>query len=337
MGNRFPPIVMTCVPLRISFAGGGTDLAEYYRTGGGEVISTTIDKFVYITVKSHGALFPDRYRLNYFDSEHADTLDEIKNDIMRECLRLVPVDERLYISTIADIPTQSGLGSSSAFAVGLLYALHIKRGDRISLGQLAEEACQVEIDMLGHPIGKQDQYAAAFGGFNHFRFSPKGETTIKPLCLEADKVRSIFDHLMLFWTSITRSSADILTEQKNATLSGRNRQHLDRIREHCRKIGGLLDVGFEPQAFGRLLDETWTEKQGLASAISNDHINHWYDQAMQNGAFGGKICGAGGGGFLLLVVPPERQPAVRRALSELECVPIRYETTGARVLLPLGQ
>lgn len=337
MADRSPAIVMTCVPLRISFAGGGTDLAEFYSREAGEVLSTTIDQFVYVTVKTHGDLFPDNYRLNYFDSEHVNVLDDIRNDIMRECLRLVPVDERLYISTIADIPTQSGLGSSSAFAVGLLHALHVKRGDRVSLVQLAEEACRVEIEVLKHPIGKQDQYAAAFGGLNHFTFRPDGQVVIEPQRLDADKVRAMFGHLMLFWTDMTRSSGDILTEQRQGTSSGTNLDRLRNIKSHCRQVRNLLADGFDPAAFGAILDQTWAQKRGLAAAISSDQIDIWYQRAMEAGAVGGKISGAGGGGFLLMIVPPERQAAVRAALSDLRYVPVQYEATGTRVLLPLGQ
>lgn len=327
-----PGIVVTRTPLRVSFAGGGTDLPGFYEREGGAVLSTTIDKYLYVTVKRHGDLFKERFRLNYSQTEEIDRLDEIENNIARECLRLLQVEPPIYISTIADIPELTGLGSSSSFAVGLLNALHAFRGERVSAGQLAEEASHVEIGVLKRPIGKQDHYAAAFGGLNFFSFLPDGGVTVEPQRMAPEVMERLFDHAVMLWTGIQRDAGSILAEQSRNTTS-----HLERLtamREHARQLQALLRNGFDPLAFGRVLDATWQLKRQLASRMTNDRIDGWYRRALDAGAVGGKLCGAGGGGFLFLISPLERREAVRQALSELTAVPVRYETQGSRVLLP---
>lgn len=329
-----PRLVVCAVPLRISFAGGGTDLHEFYTHEDGAVLSTTIDQFVYVTVKRHREIFGQRYRLNYSETEETTSLDAIRNDIVRESLRMVPIDEPLYISTVADVPASSGLGSSSAFAVGLLQALHLMRGERITLAELAEEACRLEIDVLHHPIGKQDQYATAFGGLNQFTFHQDGHVSIEPQPIAPDRIRALFDSILLLWTGIRRESKDVLEEQKRETKS--NLAALRVIKTHCYELKTQLRERFDPIAFGGVLDETWQHKRRLASTISSTQIDAWYERAREAGAIGGKVAGAGGGGFLMLVVPPARRAAVCRALPELIPVPVRYEASGTRVLIPLG-
>ena len=334
--SAIPRIVMTCTPLRLSFAGGGTDFEAFYAQEDGAVLSTTIDKFVYVTVKRHGELFQENYRLNYYDTEHAQTLGEIRNDIARECLRLLPVEPPIFISTVSDLPSSSGLGSSGAFAVGLLHALHALRGDRVSLAQLAEEACYVEIDALQRPIGKQDQYAAAFGGLNHMTFRGDGRVVIEPQRLNVDNVSRIFENIMLFWTRTTRASHEILADQRAATPA--KMANLRAMKGHCDELRVALGRNgvFDPALFGQILDATWRAKKDITSSISNTSIDDWYERALEAGAAGGKISGAGGGGFLLLVVPGERQADVRRALAELMEVRVNYEATGTRLLIPMG-
>jgi D-glycero-alpha-D-manno-heptose-7-phosphate kinase len=324
-------IVVTRTPLRISFAGGGTDLPGYYERDYGAVLSTTIDKYLYVTVKRHGALFGEPIRLNYSETELVQGIDQIRNAIARECLRLLAIEPPIYISTVADLPEFSGLGSSSSFAVGLLNALHAIRGERVSAGQLAEEAAHVELDVLRRPIGKQDHYAAAYGGLNFFSFLPDGSVRVEAQTPKGEAVRHLFDHLLMLWTGIRRDAGAILSEQQRQTAG--HVQQLDGMREHARQLRVMLGTGFDPLAFGRVLDDTWMLKRGLASTISNDQIDQWYRRAKSAGVVGGKICGAGGGGFLLLIVPPERRPAVCEALSELQAVPIRYEAHGSRVML----
>ena len=334
--TTFPRIVTTCAPLRLSFAGGGTDMPSYYSQEGGCVLSTTIDKFVYVTVKSHGELFGEQYRLNYYDSEHTQAIDDIQNDIIRECLRLVSVSSPLYISTVADLPSSSGLGSSGAFAVSLLHALHTKRGDRVSVAQLAEEACHIEMNVLKHPIGKQDQYAAAFGGLNQIVFQKNGDVTIEPQRYRANVVQSLFDHIMLFWTNMPRNAAEILSYQKEQIPQ--KMENLGVMKGHCDDLKSQLssDGQFNGKEIGGILDKTWQQKRAITSKISTAQIDAWYDKACAAGASGGKISGAGGGGFLVLIVEPEKQNVVREALSDLPLIPIQYEPSGSRVLIPLG-
>ena len=327
-----PGLVVTRTPLRVSFAGGGTDLPSFYEREYGAVLSTTIDKHLYVTVKRHGVLFNEGFRLNYSQTEQAQTLDGIKNNIARECLRLLKVEPPIYISTVADLPEFSGLGSSSSFAVGLLNALHAFRGERVSAAQLAEEASHIEIEVLRHPIGKQDHYAAAFGGLNLFRFLADGGVSIEQQHLPNGVVETLFNHLVMFWTGIQRHSASVLAEQQRNTAS--NLDLLQEMRGHAQRLQALMRDGFDPLEFGRVLDATWQLKRRLASTITNEQIDTWYRRAREAGAVGGKICGAGGGGFLLLVMAPERREAVRRALHDMTEIQIRHEAQGSRVLLP---
>ncbi|MCM0018630.1 MAG: kinase [Tagaea sp.] len=333
-GRHLPAIVMARAPLRVSFAGGGTDLREYYAGGYGAVLSTTIDKFVYVTVKRHGTLFNERYRLNYSESENVGSLDEIKNAIMREALRAIPVDPPIYVSTVADIPALSGLGSSSSFAVAMVLALHAMRGERVSTIAAYELAARIEIEILGRPMGKQDHAAAAFGGLNYFRFLADGSTAVEPLAPPAADLRRLFACLQLFWTDQRRDSSSVLRAQKANT--GSRRAELDTMRAQAETLRNAMRERFDPEALGTMLDEGWRLKRGLADGISNGAIDGWYAAARQAGAWGGKIAGAGGGGFLLLVVPPERRADVARALPDLVEVPIAFEPEGARIVYTLA-
>ena len=324
-----PSIVVTKTPLRVSFAGGGTDLPGFYEREYGAVLSTTIDKFLYVTVKRHGALF-EPIRLNYSETELVERVEEIRNGIARECLRSLRIDPPIYISTVADLPEFSGLGSSSAFAVGLLHALHAYQGRRVSAGQLAEEAAHIEIDVLKRPIGKQDHYAAAFGGLNLFCFMPDGSVTVEPQQPARGGLDRLLEHSLMLWTGIRRDAGAVLSEQQQNT-SGRL-DELQAMRQHAKQLQALMRNGFDPLEFGLILDQTWQLKRRLASTISSPRIDAWYDRARAAGAVGGKICGAGGGGFLLLIMPRDRREAVRAALQELTEVRIGYEAQGSRLL-----
>ena len=333
--RSFPRAVTTITPQRLSFVGGGTDLPDFYRQHGGAVVSSTIDKYIYVTVKRHSPLFNENYRLSYSKTELVQSLEEIENDVARECLRLVHAEPPLFIATASDLPALSGLGSSSSFAVGLLYALHALRGEDVSAGQLAEEACQVEIEMLGRPIGKQDQYAAAFGGLNCIEFRPDGRVHLDPLWLPGDGAAELFRNSMLFWTGMQREASDILREQRDRISD--TSDTLIKMRDMaatCRDA--LLECTKDPRKFAKLLDAGWRAKRALASKISSSQIDAIYARALDAGALGGKIAGAGGGGFLYLVVPPERQDAVRTALPDMTHVVIGYEPRGARILSVVG-
>jgi D-glycero-alpha-D-manno-heptose-7-phosphate kinase len=328
-----PKIVVTRTPLRVSFAGGGTDLPGFYERDYGAVFSTAIDKYIHVTVKRHSELFNEPIRINYSITEQVDTIAEIKNNIARECLRLLKIDPPVYISTVGDLPASTGLAGSSAFAVGLLNALHAFRGEHVSPGQLAEEACHIEINILKEPIGKQDQYAAAFGGLNFFRFNASGSVSVEHARVRPGYLDVLFDHVLMFWTGLQRDASSVLTEQSK-NISAKY-DYLKKIRDHAHQIQALAESGeFEPAAFGKILHESWALKRQLASAISSSAIDAHYETALQAGAEGGKICGAGAGGFLLFIVRPEKQNAVRQALSKLIEVKVRHEVRGSRILLP---
>lgn len=323
--------VTTIAPLRVSLAGGGTDIASYFAQHGGAVVSSTIDQYVYVTVKRHALLFRENYRLSYSKTERVDRLDDIENDIARECLRLVHVDPPLFISTAADLPASSGLGSSSSFAVGLLYALHVFKGEDVSAGQLAEEACHIEIEVLKRPIGKQDQYAAAFGGLNYMSFRRDGRVQLDPLWLPNDTISKLFKTSMLFWTRQQRDAGQVLAKQVSLMPQATAQYTtLHEMADDCRNqlLSGVDDFA----RVGALLDAGWRIKRGFAAGISNEGIDAGYQRALAAGALGGKITGAGGGGFLYLLVPPDRQDKVRSALANMVDVPIRYDPRGARIL-----
>ena len=325
--------IMTRTPLRVSFAGGGTDLAEFYEREPGVVLSTAINQYIYVTVKRHGSVFNESIRLNYSKSEQVQAIDQIENDIARECLKLLEIEPPIYVSTVADLPASTGLGGSSSFAVGLLNALHAFRGERVSAGQLAEEACHIEIDVLKQPIGKQDQYAAAFGGLNCFSFKAGGTVTVEPQRLNNGGLTHLFDSIMMFWTGHQRDSSSVLSEQKANTPA--KMDSLLRMREHAFALQQLCSsADFSIEKFGAILHESWQLKRGLSSKITTGQIDQWYDAAMAAGAAGGKLCGAGGGGFLLFVAAPEKHDAVRRALSGLTQVPVVHEVHGSQVCMP---
>jgi D-glycero-alpha-D-manno-heptose-7-phosphate kinase len=326
-------VVMTRTPLRLSFAGGGTDLASYYERDYGCVFSTAIAHYIYVSVKRHSEVFNEPIRLNYSRSEEVHDVEELQNDIARECLKFLEIEPPIYISTVGDMPASTGLGGSSAFAVGLLNALHAYRGERVSAGQLAEEASHIEIEVLGQPIGKQDQYAAAFGGLNLLTFHAGGGVTVQPQRVPAHQLEELFDWVMLFWTGHQRDTDSVLVEQKART--GDKLEQLTRMREQALTLQQLAhDGGLEPDVVGRMLHEGWELKRSLASRITNPHIDGWYDRAMAAGAVGGKLAGAGAGGFLLFVVEPSRQEAVRRALGDMIEVHTRHEAHGSQVVLP---
>src|SRR5215472_9308692 len=280
-----PGVIVTRTPLRVSFAGGGTDLAEFYQSDEGAVFSTAIDKYVYVTVKRHSELFLEPVRINYSRTEQVNEISEIRNDIARECLRFLEIDPPIYVSTVADVPASTGLGGSSAFAVGLLHALHSLRGERVSAAQLAEEATYIEIEVLKQPIGKQDQYAAAFGGLNLFCFGNNG-VTVHPQHISRRKLDALFDSIMMFWTGMQRDASKVLEDQRRNTAS--KHDQLMRMREHAQRLERMTSTGgLDPVDFGSILHESWMMKRELSSRISTTKIDEWYDVARDAGAEGG--------------------------------------------------
>jgi len=327
-----PSYIIASAPFRISFVGGGTDLPAVYEREGGAVLSTTIDKHIYVTIKRLSSFFGKTYRLNYSETEIVERVDDIKNSIARECLRFVPCEPPLYIGVIADIPASSGLGASSSFAVSLLSALHLLRGERVSPAQLAEEAAAIEIEKLKRSIGKQDQYAAAFGGLNYYGFQPNGRVTVEALSMPASETRKLFDSILMFWTGISRDANHVLEVQNERTDC--NLQHLRFMKAQAEELRALTLDGIDLETFGRFLNDGWERKRRLAGSISSDQIDAWYRTGIQAGAYGGKLCGAGGGGFLMFVAASERHDAIRAALSDLRELHVEYEPNGVRMLVP---
>ncbi len=330
MNNQMKKIITTATPQRISFAGGGTDINYFYEKHGGLVLSTTIDKFIYVTVKIHNKLFEEKYRLNYSITEHVNHLDDIKNEIARECIRFLGIDESLYISSTSDLPALSGLASSSCFAVGLLNALHQLKGDHVSIAQIAEEACHIEIDILKKPIGKQDQYAAAFGGVNLFNFNQDGSVVLTPVTNR--NIYQIFENSLLFYTNIQRSADEVLSDQK--TGFNINEKSLLEIKELASDFYKIVNQPvFQLDSLGELLHKSWMSKKALSKKVSNTMIDTFYEKAIQNGAAGGKILGAGGGGFLFLLAPKKKHTQIIAELNGLEHVAFNFEPVGTRTLL----
>ena len=331
--------VVTRAPFRISFAGGGTDLPSFYQRESGAVVSTTIDKYVYVMINrcrpilGRGIDDAGRYRirLSYSSTENVQRPDEIQHPIVREALKLLDLDIPMDIATMADVPAGNGLGSSGSFGVALLQALHLIKGEEVSPDQLAEEAARIEIDILERPVGKQDHYAAAFGGLNAIRFYGDGGVEVRPLDLTNLLRKNLFPSLMLLHTGVSRDAGSVLTEQReNAECLS---DGLMLMRGHASQLEKLLEDGFRLEDFGEVLHENWMRKRTLASKITTTQIDRWYDKAMAAGALGGKICGAGGGGFLLVAVEPERRVGVRAALKELPELSFDYEPRGSRALL----
>jgi len=324
-------IVITQTPLRLSFFGGSSDIKSFYKNNKGCVISSTINKYIYVTLKKHGDLFDEKYRLNYQYSENLNSVGDIKNNIIRECLKYFKIDEPLYISTVADIPAKSGLGSSSAFTVGLLNALYAYTGQKVSAGKLAEEACHIEIEIMKSPIGKQDQYAAAFGGLNKFDFDSSGvQSQSLEMMVDTNK---LFNNIQLFWTGVERNADDVLNSVDfTSTL---NEQKVQSIVKDCQNVFEMIRKkemkNFE--VLGKLLDKSWQTKKSLSKKISNKIIDDAYTSAKNAGSVGGKVAGAGGGGFLLLITPDDKKKQVTDSISSLKHVSINYEPHGSRVII----
>jgi len=324
-------MIITRAPLRISLGGGGTDLPSYYQKYGGFLIAAAIDKYVYINVHRR---FVDGFLLKYSHLEEAATIEEIKHPIIREALRVVGVQERnLEITSMADIPAGTGLGSSGSFTTALLKALHALRKNLVHPSELAEQACHIELEKLGEPIGKQDQYIAAYGGITCFHFLPDKQVQASPLKISEETLLDLEDNLLLFFTGYSRSASKILQEQD--TKSQRSEKAMVENLQFVKDLGQQSQRALESDdlhEFARLMDLHWQRKKERSAAMSNQHINDWYAAAMANGALGGKIIGAGGGGFLMFYAADKAR--LRHAMRErgLTEVRFRFEFEGTKIL-----
>jgi D-glycero-alpha-D-manno-heptose-7-phosphate kinase len=314
----------------MSFVGGGSDLPAFYREHGGAVISTAIDKFVFVTVNPK---FDDGVRVAYSQTEEVASASEVKHALVRAAMGLLGLRGGIEITTVADIPSRgTGLGSSSTFTVALLHALHAFQGRHVSNERLAQEACHIEMDICGEPIGKQDQYAAAMGGLNLIEFRPDETVGVSPVICRPATLARLQSNLLMLYTGITRSASSLLREQSGEVVANRMKKNaLRRMVELCYAMRGELQAD-NLDAFGEILHENWELKKSLTSRISSSEIDDWYDTARRHGATGGKILGAGAGGFLLLSAPPERHKAICHALPGLRHVPFRFERFGSQII-----
>jgi D-glycero-alpha-D-manno-heptose-7-phosphate kinase len=321
-------MIITQTPLRIGLLGGGTDLPDYYREHGGRVLNCAIDKYVYVIVKQR---FDDEIYVNYSKKEIVSRVEDLEHELVREAMWMTGVTNGVEITTLADIPSSgSGLGSSSAVTVGLLHALFAYRGRQVTAEELADRACTIEIDRCGKPIGKQDQYIAAYGGIRDIRFGPGDQVTAKELELPPIARRDLQRHLMLFYTGVTRSANSILAEQ-TANIKA-TRDQLDILRDLAGLAVDRLRSG-DVDAVGEAMRKGWEVKRQLAAGISNAQVDSAVDRALEAGATGAKLTGAGGGGFLLVICPMERQRAVRSSLADMRELPVKLDRLGSRVVL----
>jgi D-glycero-alpha-D-manno-heptose-7-phosphate kinase len=320
-------MIIVQTPLRVSLFGGGTDFPAFFREEGGCVLSTAIDKYVFVTIKER---FDRLLRIGYTRTEMVNELDEIQHELIRESLRMVGIREGVEITTMGDIPSAgTGLGSSSAVTVGSLHAMYAFRGELVPAERLAREACQIEIDILSKPIGIQDQFIAAHGGLRFIQFQPDGTVSVERVCLDRDTQRRLSEGLMLFYTGITRQSNSILAEQQTNIRD--RRPVLRRMKAMTLEALKEITAG-RLENLGALLDEGWKLKKQMASLVTNGSLDLMYQAARDAGAQGGKITGAGGGGFLLLYCPQDRQDAVRAALRDLQELPFGLEADGSKVI-----
>lgn len=324
-------MIITRTPFRISFFGGGTDYPAYYREHGGAVLSTTINKYCYITCRYLPPFFAYNYRIRYTRVEEVDRVEDIRHPSVRECLRVMRISEPIEMLHTSDIPAMSGIGSSSSFTVGFLHALHGLRGKMLSKRQLASLALDVEQRRIGEAVGSQDQFAAAFGGFNRIDFDRKGDIRVQPMILSPDNLAYLQDCLLFYFTGYARIAAEVAGEQiRNTPHKTAELGHMHRmVDEAITLLGGSRRA---IDAFGRLLHEEWQLKRSLTDKISTPAIDAIYARARAAGALGGKICGAGGGGFMVFFVPPDAQAAVKAALADLLLVPVRFENLGSHVI-----
>ncbi|NQV77971.1 MAG: GHMP kinase [Lutibacter sp.] len=323
-------MIISRTPLRMSFVGGGSDLPSFYMKHGGAVLSTTIDKYIYINVNKK---FDNGIRIAYSKTEEVESIHNIEHKLVKATMELLEISGGIEITSIADIPSKgTGLGSSSSFTIGLLNALNAYKGNFSSKEFLGEQSCKIEIDICGEPIGKQDQYAAAFGGFNLIEFNKNGEVLVKPIITKKETLLEIEQNLIVFYTGLTRNASSILKEQN------------DRIQNDNQKVTNLLKMvdlthvlyneiqNNNTKVFGEILHENWELKKELSNGISNTFIDDCYNTAINSGALGGKILGAGAGGFLLFYVEKNKQKSVINSLSNLKQINFSFENNGSQII-----
>lgn len=322
-------MIISRTPLRISFVGGGSDISSFYRTEPGAVVSTSIAKYVYVTINKR---FDGNFRLSYTDTETVSSVNEITHNIARETLKFLQIDHGIEVHSIGDIPAKTGLASSGAYTVGLLNALATYQGRKLSAQQLAEMASVIEIEKVGRPIGKQDQYAEAYGGLNYIQFNPDDSVIVEPIRLSAQKLNKLQSQLLLFYTGKTSSSTDVLAQQtKELAKHVDKRKITSQMVRLAKELQEQLMQG-NITSFGELLHKNWLLKKQMSAGISSPQIDQWYETAMKHGALGGKICGAGGRGFLLFFAPTSCHAKIKGSLPELQHIDFTFEKTGSKII-----
>jgi D-glycero-alpha-D-manno-heptose-7-phosphate kinase len=322
-------MIISRTPYRISLVGGGTDLRSFYSKEPGQVLSTTIDKFLYVVVKRQIGIVEFKYRINWSRVEFRNSIDEIEHPIVREALKYFNIDFPIEISTFADIPANTGLGSSSAFAVGLVHALRALKGQTATKYSLASDAAMIEVDILGRTMGKQDHFASAYGNFNVFTFNANETVTVDPVFYRPESLEQLQKNLMLFYTGLKRDASEVLTSQNEATPG--KYDVLVKMKGLVEPLREVLSKGDDLRQVGEILHEGWMMKKSLTKEISTSTIDDNYLAARNAGAIGGKILGAGGGGFLLFYVEQDKQKAVVRALPGLAHIKMGFDSSGSRI------
>lgn len=322
-------MLMSRTPLRMSFVGGGSDLPAFYNQTPGAVISTTIDKYVYICLSKK---FDNKIRLGYSKTEIVDSVSQIEHSLFRHALELTNLGEAIELVSIADIPsTGSGLGSSSAFSVGLLQLLHAYKGIRKSAGELAELACHLEIDKGGATIGKQDQYAAAYGGLKRYNFLPNGQVNVKPVVCSQNFLKVLNDSCLVFFTGQTRSAGDVLRDQSSKMSDNKKFSTMQKMVELVDELEAAITCE-DFSAFGRLLNDNWELKRSISGKIANKKIDSMYERGLKSGALGGKLMGAGNGGFMLFFAPKIMHKKIISELSEFRLLNVNFENMGSSII-----
>jgi D-glycero-alpha-D-manno-heptose-7-phosphate kinase len=324
-------MIISRAPLRVSFFGGGTDFPEYFRKHGGAVMATAVDKYSYVTASQfHSRLFDHTVRLSYSHSELAKSLDELRHPVFRECLRFCGLDRDIELHTVADLPSFTGLGSSSSFAVALLNALHAYKGEFRRPIELAYEAIHIERGVLKEMVGVQDQTIAAVGGFNVLEFRSESDIRVSRVVLKPSRLSELESHLFVIYTGIKRRASEI--EGAKFARIGEKTKTLHRIRAMVDEAHAELSSARSLEKFGKLLHETWLAKQSLSALVNNDRINELYQAGLGAGAWGGKLLGAGGGGFLLFCAPPEKHGPLLAAFNGLYQLKLSLDAPGAQIL-----
>ncbi len=321
-------MIITRAPFRVSFCGGGSDLPGFYENYGGCVLSTTIRKYIYLTIQNF--FFKERIVLKYSKNENVADFNMIEHRIFRQCLTDFNI-KGVELTSMADIPAGTGLGSSSSFTVALLHLLHTYKGEYVSKYKLAKDACEIEIDKLGEPIGKQDQFAAAFGGLNFFEFMPNGFVRVEPVIMAADSYKKLQNSLLMFYLGGEHSASEILAEQSK-NIANEKKAH---VQQKMCDITRILKEELQKNnvdAMGELLHENWILKKSLAAGISSKEIDDVYERAISAGATGGKLLGAGGAGFMLFYVPDDKQSSVRETLYNLREMDFEMDNSGASII-----